>query len=141
MGKTESKKADMAAKKVENATKKTLDILGDDFHYAAVIVDKEGYAVSMFDSCDHNVNDSAVNRAANQASMNALTKAIGRVLEASLEDDEDEMDNPAIRMFNTFASVMFGMAEKNENIRIGLIEELSSLGTPAKVVKINQISN
>lgn len=141
MGKTESKKADMAAKKVENATKKMLDILGDDFYYAAVIVDKEGYAVSMFDSCDHNVKDSAVNRAANKASMNALTNAIGRVLEASLENDEDEMDNPAIRMFNTFASVMFGMAEKNENIRNGLIEELSSLGTPAKVVKINQISN
>ena len=140
MGKTESKKADMAAKKVENATRKTLDILGDDFHYAAVIVDKEGYAVSMFDSCDHNVKDSAVNRAANKASMNALTKAIGRVLEASLEDDS-EMDNPAIRMFNVFSSVMFGMAEKNENIRNGLIEELSSLGTPAKVVKINQISN
>lgn len=140
MGKTESKKADMAAKKVENATRKTLDILGDDFHYAAVIVDKEGYAVSMFDSCDHNVNDSAVNRAANKASMNALTKAIGRVLEASLEDDS-EMDNPAIRMFNVFSSVILGMAENNENIRIGLIEELSSLGTPAKVVKINQISN
>ena len=140
MGKTESKKADMAAKKVENATRKTLDILGDDFHYAAVIVDKEGYAVSMFDSCDHNVKDSAVNRAANQASMNALTKAIGRVLEASLEDDS-EMDNPAIRMFNVFSSVILGMAENNENIRIGLIEELSSLGTPAKVVKINQISN
>lgn len=140
MGKTESKKADMAAKKVENATRKTLDILGDDFHYAAVIVDKEGYAVSMFDSCDHNVNDSAVNRAANKASMNALTKAIGRVLEASLEDDS-EMDNPAIRMFNIFSSVILGMAENNENIRIGLIEELSSLGTPAKVVKINQISN
>lgn len=140
MGKTESKKADMAAKKVENATKKTLDILGDDFHYAAVIVDKEGYAVSMFDSCDHNAKDSAVNRAANMASMNALTKAIGRVLEASLEDDSD-MDNPAIRMFNVFSSVILGMAENNENIRIGLIEELSSLGTPAKVVKINQISN
>lgn len=140
MGKTESKKADMAAKKVENATRKTLDILGDDFHYAAVIVDKEGYAVSMFDSCDHNVKDSAVNRAANKASMNALTKAIGRVLEASLEDDS-EMDNPAIRMFNVFSSVILGMAEKNENIRNGLIEELSSLGTPAKVVKINQISN
>lgn len=140
MGKTESKKADMAAKKVENATRKTLDILGDDFHYAAVIVDKEGYAVSMFDSCDHNVKDSAVNRAANKASMNALTKAIGRVLEASLEDDS-EMDNPAIRMFNVFSSVILGMAENNENIRIGLIEELSSLGTPAKVVKINQISN
>lgn len=140
MGKTESKKADMAAKKVENATRKTLDILGDDFHYAAVIVDKEGYAVSMFDSCDHNVKDSAVNRAANKASMNALTKAIGRVLEASLEDDS-EMDNPAIRMFNVFSSVILGMAESNENIRIGLIEELSSLGTPAKVVKINQISN
>lgn len=140
MGKTESKKADMAAKKVENATRKTLDILGDDFHYAAVIVDKEGYAVSMFDSCDHNVNDSAVNRAANKASMNALTKAIGRVLEASLEDDS-EMDNPAIRMFNVFSSVILGMAENNENIRMGLIEELSSLGTPAKVVKINQISN
>lgn len=140
MGKTESKKADMAAKKVENATKKTLDILGDDFHYAAVIVDKEGYAVSMFDSCDHNVKDSAVNRAANKASMNALTKAIGRVLEASLEDDSD-MDNPAIRMFNVFSSVILGMAENNENIRMGLIEELSSLGTPAKVVKINQISN
>jgi len=140
MGKTESKKADMAAKKVENATRKTLDILGDDFHYAAVIVDKEGYAVSMFDSCDHNVNDSAVNRAANKASMNALTKAIGRVLEASLEDDS-EMDNPAIRMFNVFSSVILGMAKSNENIRIGLIEELSSLGTPAKVVKINQISN
>lgn len=140
MGKTESKKADMAAKKVENATRKTLDILGDDFHYAAVIVDKEGYAVSMFDSCDHNVKDSAVNRAANKASMNALTKAIGRVLEASLEDDSD-MDNPAIRMFNVFSSVILGMAENNENIRIGLIEELSSLGTPAKVVKINQISN
>ena len=140
MGKTESKKADIAAKKVENATRKTLDILGDDFHYAAVIVDKEGYAVSMFDSCDHNVKDSAVNRAANQASMNALTKAIGRVLEASLEDDS-EMDNPAIRMFNVFSSVILGMAEKNENIRNGLIEELSSLGTPAKVVKINQISN
>ena len=130
----------MAAKKVENATRKTLDILGDDFHYAAVIVDKEGYAVSMFDSCDHNVKDSAVNRAANKASMNALTKAIGRVLEASLEDDS-EMDNPAIRMFNVFSSVILGMAENNENIRIGLIEELSSLGTPAKVVKINQISN
>ena len=140
MEKTESKKADMAAKKVENATRKTLDILGDDFHYAAVIVDKEGYAVSMFDSCDHNVKDSAVNRAANKASMNALTKAIGRVLEASLEDDS-EMDNPAIRMFNVFSSVILGMAESNENIRIGLIEELSSLGTPAKVVKINQISN
>ena len=140
MGKTESKKADMAAKKVENATRKTLDILGDDFHYAAVIVDKEGYAVSMFDSCDHNVKDSAVNRAANKASMNALTKAIGRVLEASLEDDSD-MDNPAIRMFNVFSSVILGMAENNENIRIGLIEELSSLGTPAKVVKINQILN
>lgn len=140
MGKTESKKADMAAKKVENATRKTLDILGDDFHYAAVIVDKEGYAVSMFDSCDHNVKDSAVNKAANKASMNALTKAIGRVLEASLEDDS-EMDNPAIRMFNIFSSVILGMAENNENIRIGLIEELSSLGTPAKVVKINQISN
>jgi hypothetical protein len=140
MGKTESKKADMAAKKVENATRKTLDILGDDFYYAAVIVDKEGYAVSMFDSCDHNVNDSAVNRAANEASMNALTKAIGRVLEASLEDDS-EMDNPAIRMFNVFSSVILGMAEKNEGIRNGLIEELSSLGTPAKVVKINQISN
>ena len=140
MGKTESKKADMAAKKVENATKKTLDILGDDFYYAAVIVDKEGYAVSMFDSCDHNVKDSAVNRVANKASMNALTKAIGRVLEASLEDDS-EMDNPAIRMFNVFSSVILGMAESNENIRIGLIEELSSLGTPAKVVKINQISN
>ena len=140
MGKTESKRADMAAKKVENATRKTLDILGDDFHYAAVIVDKEGYAVSMFDSCDHNVKDSAVNRAANKASMNALTKAIGRVLEASLEDDS-EMDNPAIRMFNVFSSVILGMAENNENIRIGLIEELSSLGTPAKVVKINQISN
>lgn len=140
MGKTESKKADMAAKKVENATRKTLDILGDDFHYAAVIVDKEGYAVSMFDSCDHNVKDSAVNRAANKASMNALTKAIGRVLEASLEDDSD-MDNPAIRMFNVFSSVILGMAENNENIRMGLIEELSSLGTPAKVVKINQISN
>lgn len=140
MGKTESKKADMAAKKVENATRKTLDILGDDFHYAAVIVDKEGYAVSMFDSCDHNVKDSAVNRAANKASMNALTKAIGRVLEASLEDDS-EMDNPAIRMFNVFSSVILGMAESNENIRIGLVEELSSLGTPAKVVKINQISN
>ena len=140
MGKTESKKADMAAKKVENATRKTLDILGDDFHYAAVIVDKEGYAVSMFDSCDHNVKDSAVNRAANKASMNALTKAIGRVLEASLEDDS-EMDNPAIRMFNVFSSVILGMAENNENIRMGLIEELSSLGTPAKVVKINQISN
>lgn len=140
MGKTESKKANMAAKKVENATRKTLDILGDDFHYAAVIVDKEGYAVSMFDSCDHNVKDSAVNRAANKASMNALTKAIGRVLEASLEDDS-EMDNPAIRMFNVFSSVILGMAESNENIRIGLIEELSSLGTPAKVVKINQISN
>lgn len=140
MGKTEIKRADMAAKKVENATRKTLDILGDDFHYAAVIVDKEGYAVSMFDSCDHNVKDSAVNRAANKASMNALTKAIGRVLEASLEDDS-EMDNPAIRMFNVFSSVILGMAENNENIRIGLIEELSSLGTPAKVVKINQISN
>lgn len=140
MGKTESKKADMAAKKVENATRKMLDILGDDFHYAAVIVDKEGYAVSMFDSCDHNIKDSAVNRAANKASMNALTKAIGRVLEASLEDDS-EMDNPAIRMFNVFSSVILGMAESNENIRIGLIEELSSLGTPAKVVKINQISN
>jgi hypothetical protein len=140
MGKTESKRADMAAKKVENATRKTLDILGDDFYYAAVIVDKEGYAVSMFDSCDHNVNDSAVNRAANEASMNALTKAIGRVLEASLEDDS-EMDNPAIRMFNVFSSVILGMAEKNEGIRNGLIEELSSLGTPAKVVKINQISN
>lgn len=140
MGKTESKKADMAAKKVENATRKTLDILGDDFHYAAVIVDKEGYAVSMFDSCDHNVKDSAVNRAANKASMNALTKAIGRVLEASLEDDSD-MDNPAIRMFNVFSSMILGMAENNENIRMGLIEELSSLGTPAKVVKINQISN
>lgn len=140
MGKTESKKADMAAKKVENATRKTLDILGDDFYYAAVIVDKEGYAVSMFDSCDHNVKDSAVNRAANKASMNALTNAIGRVLEASLEDDS-EMDNPAIRMFNVFSSVILGMAENNENIRMGLIEELSSLGTPAKVVKINQISN
>ena len=140
MGKTESKKADMAAKKVENATRKTLDILGDDFHYSAVIVDKEGYAVSVFDSCDHNVKDSAVNRAANKASMNALTKAIGRVLEASMEDDSD-MDNPAIRMFNVFSSVILGMAENNENIRMGLIEELSSLGTPAKVVKINQISN
>lgn len=140
MGKTESKKADMAAKKVENATRKTLDILGDDFHYAAVIVDKEGYAVSMFDSCDHNVKGGAVNRAVNKASMNALTKAIGRVLEASLEDDSD-MDNPAIRMFNVFSSVILGMAENNENIRIGLIEELSSLGTPAKVVKMDKISN
>ena len=141
MGKTESKKADMAAKKVENATRKTLDILGDDFHYAAVIVDKEGYAVSMFDSCDHNAKDSVVNRAANMASMNALTKAIGRVLEASLENNDDEMNNPAIRMFNVFSSVILGMAENNENIRIGLIEELSSLGTPAKVVKMNKVSN
>lgn len=141
MEKTENKKANMAAKKVENATKKMLDILGDDFYYAAIIVDKEGYAVSVFDSCSNNDEKSAVNNAMNKVGLNILTKAIGRILEASLENNEDEMNNPAIRMFNTFASVMLGMAEKNEGIRNGLMEELSSLGTPAKVVNMKKISN
>ena len=131
----------MAAKKVENATKKMLDILGDDFYYTAIIVDKDGYAVSVFDSCSNNDENSAVNKAMNKVGLNILTKAIGRILEASLENDEDETNNPAIRMFNTFASVMLGMAEKNEGIRNGLIEELSSLGTPAKVVNMKKISN
>lgn len=141
MEKTENKKANMATKKVENSTKKMLDILGDDFYYAAIIVDKEGYAVSVFDSCSNNDENSAVNKAMNKVGLNILTKAIGRILEASLENDEDEMNNPAIRMFNTFASVMLGLAEKNEGIRNGLIEELSSLGTPAKVVNMKKISN
>lgn len=141
MEKTENKKANMAAKKVENATKKMLDILGDDFYYTAIIVDKDGYAVSVFDSCSNNDENSAVNKAMNKVGLNILTKAIGRILEASLENDEDETNNPVIRMFNTFASVMLGMAEKNEGIRNGLIEELSSLGTPAKVVNMKKISN
>ena len=131
----------MAAKKVENATKKMLDILGDDFYYTAIIVDKDGYAVSVFDSCSNNDENSAVNKAMNKVGLNILTKAIGRILEASLENDEDETNNPAIRMFNTFASVMLGMAEKNEGIRNGLMEELSSFGTPAKVVNMKKISN
>ena len=127
MKETKSKKREQ--ERMETAIKKVIDIFGDEYAYSAVAIHKKSGIVSVLDSCNKG----------DYKDMNYIGGAYSEVLNLCIENDENE--NPAIRLFNVFMDIIFEQAKKSEGVRLGLISELEKLGKKAVEININQKAN